>query len=59
MKEYDRIIQEMFTGLDESQSEKLKHLINDERTMINYIRFKELLLRLGMIMGVAGTPSES
>jgi hypothetical protein len=49
----------MFTGLDESQSEKLKHLINDERTMINYIRFKELLLRLGMIMGVAGTPSES
>ncbi len=59
MKEYDRIIQEMFTGLDESQSEKLKHLIHDERTMINYIRFKELLLRLGMIMGVAGTPSES
>lgn len=49
----------MFTGLDESQNEALHQVIDDSRTMINYIRFKELLLRLGMIMGVAGTPNES
>ncbi len=34
-------------------------MIDESSTMINYIRFKELLLRLGMIMGVAGTPNES
>ena len=51
----------MFTGLlDEStQGESQQNqIIDDGKTMINYIRFKELLLRLGMIMGVAGTPYE-
>ena len=33
-------------------------MIDESSTMINYIRFKELLLRIGMIMGVAGTPNE-
>jgi hypothetical protein len=49
----------MFTGLDETSSEALLHVIDDSTTMINYIRFKELLLRLGMITGVSGTPNES
>lgn len=48
----------MFSGLDETDSDSASKFIDDIKVKINYIRFKELLLRLGMITGVSGTPNE-
>ena len=63
MKEFDRLTQEMFNGLEEniSSSEDSVNQIPVEQggKRLNYIRYKELLLKLGMITGVVGTPSES
>jgi hypothetical protein len=48
----------MFSGLEDSESESQSRVTDESKTKINYIRFKELLLRLGMITGVSGTPNE-
>ena len=58
IKEYNRILQEMFSGLEDTESESHSRINDESKTKINYIRFKELLLRLGMITGVSGTPNE-
>lgn len=48
----------MFSGLEDTESESQLRITDESKTKINYIRFKELLLRLGMITGVSGTPNE-
>jgi hypothetical protein len=61
IKEFDRITQEMFAGLEENPTnlEETPDKVSDiEGRRLNYIRYKELLMKLGMITGVAGTPSE-
>jgi Fe2+ transport system protein B len=61
IKEFDRITQEMFAGLEENPTnlEETTDKVSDiESRRLNYIRYKELLMKLGMITGVAGTPSE-
>lgn len=61
LREFDRLTSEMFFDSFADQTENQEPAIHDDLLKLNYIRFKELLMKLGMISEITShsAPPES